>query len=163
VDWSGKANRRFSSATRNAVGNVAFAGSGNNYSLADTRSDSLFAVDLETGELLWNAQMAEQDRWAYDCITCGPDHDFGTNPLLFEHAGREHAWRRRSLRTPKRCSAAFNLWAWGPALIGYQSATPPFGKRDRPSGGASSESANSFSASYGGSTGTRPRFSRGGR
>lgn len=67
---------------------AAFAGSGNNYTLAGDHSDSLFGIDLGTGDMLWNNQLAEDDRWAYDCILCGPDHDFGTNPILIEYNGR---------------------------------------------------------------------------
>jgi polyvinyl alcohol dehydrogenase (cytochrome) len=68
---------------------VAFAASGNNYTLAGGHSDSLFGVDLAAAELLWNQQTEADDRWAYDCIVCGPDHDFGTNPILIDYDGRE--------------------------------------------------------------------------
>ena len=71
------------------AGNMVFGASGNNYSLVGSHSDSMFGVDLEAGELMWNQQTAENDRWAYDCPLCGPDHDFGTNPVLFDYKGRE--------------------------------------------------------------------------
>jgi polyvinyl alcohol dehydrogenase (cytochrome) len=68
---------------------VVFAGSGNNYSLMDDHSDALFAVDMHSGEMLWNTQLEENDLWAYDCISCGPDHDFGVHPILIEYGGRK--------------------------------------------------------------------------
>jgi outer membrane protein assembly factor BamB len=68
---------------------IVYAASGNNYSLADDHSDSVFAVDMHSGDLLWNTQLEDKDLWAYDCSSCGPDHDFGVHPILIEYDGRK--------------------------------------------------------------------------
>ncbi len=74
---------------------------GNNYSLPNTpSSDSLMALDLETGRILWSKQAMQGDVYNSACglavkgPTCpegnGPDYDFGTPPMLVKTAqGRE--------------------------------------------------------------------------
>lgn len=67
---------------------AAFFTTGNNYGgPASGQSDSIFALDLETGEVLWTYQALADDVWSLFGGT-GPDHDFGANPILFEADGK---------------------------------------------------------------------------
>lgn len=76
-----------------------YVGSGNNHSRPATdRSDSVLAMDLETGAVLWTYQAQSGDAWNAACIfgtplSCpdpvGPDVDFGATTVLLEHGGRE--------------------------------------------------------------------------
>jgi polyvinyl alcohol dehydrogenase (cytochrome) len=71
---------------------VLYVGTGEAYTspAADT-SDSILAMDLETGELLWSYQATAGDAWNMACFigggpNCpeedGPDLDFGASPVL---------------------------------------------------------------------------------
>ena len=74
---------------------------GNNYSLpATSLSDAVVAVDLDTGRILWSTQALANDVYNSACSTTprgpqcpegsGPDHDFGSPPILVTTArGRE--------------------------------------------------------------------------
>jgi polyvinyl alcohol dehydrogenase (cytochrome) len=66
---------------------MAFFTSGNNYYTAGGDSDSIFALDLETGEKLWSFQAKASDIFNGSTGTGGEDHDFGANPVLFEAGG----------------------------------------------------------------------------
>jgi polyvinyl alcohol dehydrogenase (cytochrome) len=80
---------------------LLFVGSGNNHSRpASARSDSILAMDLETGEVAWAYQGQAEDAWNTACIleqanriSCpepiGPDTDFGATTMLIEQGGRE--------------------------------------------------------------------------
>ncbi|WP_433336427.1 PQQ-binding-like beta-propeller repeat protein [Spirillospora sp. CA-294931] len=86
------------SATR-----TLYLGSGNNYSGTEGRSDSVVALDLDTGKERWARQMSHPDTWTVRCLIPRPtggscpglddelkdemDHDVGT-PLLFRSKGR---------------------------------------------------------------------------
>eukprot|EP01090_Pellita_catalonica_P022836 TRINITY_DN9029_c0_g1_i3.p1 TRINITY_DN9029_c0_g1~~TRINITY_DN9029_c0_g1_i3.p1 ORF type:complete len:472 (-),score=61.15 TRINITY_DN9029_c0_g1_i3:78-1493(-) len=60
----------------------------------DIHHDSILAIDLESGEILWNFRSIDYDAWTTACITnssgCpnprGPDNDFGQAPILFTGA-----------------------------------------------------------------------------
>ena len=66
-----------------------FATTGNNYTgEAGSTSDSIFALDVETGELLWLTQLTEGDIFTIRNPR-SPDSDFGTNPVLFDVEGRK--------------------------------------------------------------------------
>lgn len=68
---------------------MAFFTTGNNYTgLAGDQSDSIIALDLETGMLLWKFQALENDVYTTVNRGPGPDLDFGTNPVLFEGGGK---------------------------------------------------------------------------
>lgn len=61
-----------------------FAATGNNYTEdpGDT-SDSVFALELDTGKLVWHRQASGGD--VYTVLNPrSPDSDFGANPILFE-------------------------------------------------------------------------------
>jgi polyvinyl alcohol dehydrogenase (cytochrome) len=66
-----------------------YAASGNNYGGAgDDRSDAIFSVSAMTGERMWNYQASMGDVWALTGGS-GPDHDFGTNPIIVDVKGRK--------------------------------------------------------------------------
>jgi polyvinyl alcohol dehydrogenase (cytochrome) len=68
---------------------AVFATTGNNYTeQAGDTSDSIFALDGETGELLWLTQLTEGDLFTIRNAQSA-DSDFGTNPILFEADGRK--------------------------------------------------------------------------
>ncbi|MEN3331885.1 MAG: hypothetical protein V7641_1250 [Blastocatellia bacterium] len=54
-------------------------------------SDAIIALDLDTGKMVWSYQATAGDVWNANCLAnpkdCGPDHDFGTIPLMFKGAG----------------------------------------------------------------------------
>jgi len=77
-----------------------YFGTGNNYTRATSpTSDSIFAVEIETGAVAWVHQATQGDAWNGGCLpdlapgNCppgvGPDHDFGAPPILLEVDGRE--------------------------------------------------------------------------
>ncbi len=86
----------WASPTIDAKNRRLYFGTGENYSSpADENSDALIAVDLNTGERLWQHQITPNDAWNVACMMAdnpncpeenGPDHDLGASPLLFEQA-----------------------------------------------------------------------------
>jgi polyvinyl alcohol dehydrogenase (cytochrome) len=63
---------------------TVFATTGNNYTeSAGPTSDSVIALDLETGEQRWIRQVSEGDVFTVPTPR-SQDSDFGTNPVLFE-------------------------------------------------------------------------------
>lgn len=61
-----------------------FATTGNNYTgEGGPNSDSIFSLDVDTGELIWTTQLTEDDVFTI-LNPKSPDSDFGTNPTLFE-------------------------------------------------------------------------------
>jgi polyvinyl alcohol dehydrogenase (cytochrome) len=78
-----------------------YVATGNNYSLpATSLSDSVVAVDLDTGRIVWSTQALANDVYNSACSTTprgplcpegsGPDHDFGSPPILVTTArGRQ--------------------------------------------------------------------------
>ena len=79
----------WSSVSIDGEAGVVFATTGNNYTEeAGPTSDAIFALDVETGELLWLTQLSEGD--VYTVFNPrSPDFDFGTNPILFDASGRK--------------------------------------------------------------------------
>jgi polyvinyl alcohol dehydrogenase (cytochrome) len=79
----------WSSPSVDAELGMGFFTSGNNYSGPSSgQSDAIFALDLESGDMLWSFQATANDVWNATSGT-GPDHDFGTNPILFEADGKK--------------------------------------------------------------------------
>ena len=81
----------WSSPTIDATRNLVYAGTGENYSSpANGLSDAVLAVSLESGELVWSAQLTRDDAWNGACSrhapNCpeenGPDYDIGAAPIL---------------------------------------------------------------------------------
>jgi polyvinyl alcohol dehydrogenase (cytochrome) len=74
----------WSTASVDEDAGLVFGTTGNNYTgdASDT-SDSIFAVELETGKLRWNRQVSANDVFTIPAPK-SPDSDFGTNPILFD-------------------------------------------------------------------------------
>src|SRR5918997_4933576 len=70
---------------------LAYIGTGQGYEHeASPLSDSLLAVDYDTGELVWSRQYTADDVWTYFAPDPkGPDADIGATPTLFTAAGRD--------------------------------------------------------------------------
>jgi len=67
---------------------LAFIGTGQSYSVpAGPMSDSLVAIDYETGEIVWHQQYTAGDAWTL-ATGAGSDFDIGAAPNLFEVDGR---------------------------------------------------------------------------
>ena len=82
----------WSAPTYDARSRVAYIGTGENYSNPPTAtSDSIFAVNIDSGDVLWTYQALAGDAWNMSCgtadpVNCpqdtGPDYDFGSSPIL---------------------------------------------------------------------------------
>ncbi len=78
---------------------LLFVGSGNNHSRPATgMSDSILAMDLRTGRVVWTYQSQAGDAWNAACsfgnrVSCpepeGPDTDFGATTMLISLEGRD--------------------------------------------------------------------------
>ncbi len=78
---------------------LLFVGSGNNHSRpATAMSDSILAMELATGRIVWTYQAQAGDAWNAACVfgnrmSCpepeGPDTDFGATTMLLELDGRD--------------------------------------------------------------------------
>lgn len=78
--------------TVDAKRNALYAGTGNAYSAPVSEyTDSVIALDLDSGALRWHRQMTANDAWNMSCFTpgkencvedSGPDFDFGAPPML---------------------------------------------------------------------------------
>jgi polyvinyl alcohol dehydrogenase (cytochrome) len=79
---------------------LIYAATGNSYTDADTDggNDSIVAFDIKTGKRVWASQVTPKDSFLLGCSkgragkgNCpeeiGPDHDFGSSPLLRTLAG----------------------------------------------------------------------------
>ena len=76
---------------------LVYHGSGENYSSpSDGNSDSIFAVDMKTGERRWSRQLTKGDSWNNSCMVkghsnCpvenGPDVDIAASLLLIDVGG----------------------------------------------------------------------------
>ena len=81
--------------------NVLYVGTGNNYSIPATNtSDAIVAFDIDSGEIRWVRQVADNDVWSSACRAFGqdpylcpdidaPDTDFGNSPILVDLNGRD--------------------------------------------------------------------------
>ena len=80
------------SPTIDAEKNLLIFGTGENYSSpADANSDSIIAVELDTGKRIWSRQSFPADAWNVACMMAdnpncpeedGPDFDQASSPLL---------------------------------------------------------------------------------
>lgn len=74
----------WSSPSVDVASGTVYATTGNNYTGdAGATSDSIFAVRLGDGQLLWNRQLSRGDVFTIPSPR-SPDSDFGTNPILFD-------------------------------------------------------------------------------
>ena len=84
----------WSSPTVDRRRNRLYVGSGENYSTpADGNSDTIFAIDLDSGERVWQRQSTAGDAWNVACMMAdnpncppedGPDFDHGSSILLVD-------------------------------------------------------------------------------
>jgi polyvinyl alcohol dehydrogenase (cytochrome) len=82
----------WSSPTIDPKRKLLYVGTGDAYSdPAPATSDSILALDLATGKIVWTRQITEGDAFNGNCITAkpltcpgkmGPDSDFGSSPIL---------------------------------------------------------------------------------
>ena len=78
----------WNSPTIDAKRRALYIGTGNAYSApAAPTTDALIAMDLDSGKILWSVQETQNDVWLAVCRqnpgpNCGPDHDFGSPPML---------------------------------------------------------------------------------
>ena len=79
----------WNSPTIDANRRALYVGTGNAYSApAAGTTDSIVAMDLDTGKIQWSVQGTANDVWLSNCInqplsaTCGPDQDFSSPPIL---------------------------------------------------------------------------------
>jgi len=80
----------WSSATIDAMRNRLYVGTGQGYEKpASPLSDSLLALDLSTGAIVWKNQYTANDFYTVPAEGPGPDYDVGATPALFRGAGRD--------------------------------------------------------------------------
>ena len=95
-EWGPSGAPIWSAPTYDAMTNLLFVGTGQNYSGPATEtSDAIIAFDAETGERRWVRQFTHDDVFNMSCSihpnhpNCsqnGPDFDFGAPPLIAELA-----------------------------------------------------------------------------
>jgi polyvinyl alcohol dehydrogenase (cytochrome) len=85
---------------------LVYGTTGNNFSGdAGPTSDSIFALDVDTGAVRWMTQLTADDVFSIGGAA-GPDFDFGTNPVLFD--ATIDGKRRKLLAAGQKSGA---LWA----------------------------------------------------
>jgi polyvinyl alcohol dehydrogenase (cytochrome) len=88
----------WSAPTIDARRNAVYIGTGDSYTdVIEDGSDAIMALDLATGAVKWRNQVTENDSFLMGCFpgrptaNCptkvGPDHDFGSSPILFTLPG----------------------------------------------------------------------------
>ena len=92
--WGPAGAAVWSSPTVDATRNILYVGTGNSYvDPAAPTTDSVLALDLASGRLLWSRQVLAADSFIVGCAqtaptrdncpaTMGPDFDFGSSPIL---------------------------------------------------------------------------------
>ena len=83
----------WSTPTVDSKRGVLYATTGNNYSEpATSMSDSVLAMDLTNGHIVWSRQVTPKDIFS-GCNGCmdvkGPDFDFGSSAMLINAGGRD--------------------------------------------------------------------------
>jgi polyvinyl alcohol dehydrogenase (cytochrome) len=74
----------WSSPSVDEASGTVYATTGNNYTgAAGATSDSIFALRVRDGHLVWNRQLSQGDVFTIPSPQ-SPDSDFGTNPILFD-------------------------------------------------------------------------------
>ena len=73
-----------------------YANTGDSYTdVTEEGSDSVMAVDINTGEVVWQHQVTENDNYLVGCLNVrthancpedmGPDYDFGSTPIIHHY------------------------------------------------------------------------------
>ena len=87
----------WSTPTIDTAKNTVYVGTGNSYtSPAAPMSDSIVALNMDTGAIRWFNQITANDTFVVGCrganencpAQVGPDHDFGSSPILRTVGGR---------------------------------------------------------------------------
>jgi polyvinyl alcohol dehydrogenase (cytochrome) len=87
----------WSTPTIDLARNTIYVGTGNSYTApAAPMSDSIVALDIDTGAIRWFNQITANDAFVVGCKAgnencpeqVGPDHDFGSSPILRTIGGR---------------------------------------------------------------------------
>ncbi len=90
--WGPAGAAIWSSPTIDPKRHALYVGTGDGYTEPAARnSDSIMALDLSSGRILWSVQDTEGDAWMSGCDSdvsdncpkhLGPDYDFGASPIL---------------------------------------------------------------------------------
>jgi polyvinyl alcohol dehydrogenase (cytochrome) len=91
--WGPAGGGVWNSPTIDPKRRALYVGTGDAYtSPAPTTTDSVIAMDLDSGKILWSTQGTQNDAWVVGCMSpkplenCpkdfGPDQDFGSPPIL---------------------------------------------------------------------------------
>src|SRR5262249_23022892 len=90
--WAPAGAGVWNSPTIDAKRRALYVGTGDAYAEPAARTtDAIVALDLDSGRMLWSAQDTGNDVWLAACMngrvencpeTVGPDHDFGSPPIL---------------------------------------------------------------------------------
>ena len=103
----------WSAATVDAKRKLVYVATGNGFSdPPQPMTDSVIAIDFDSGEVRWHKQLHAEDQWAMGCdaknpgnpscpATLGPDYDFSAPPALAHLKGRD------LLILPQKAG-----WAW---------------------------------------------------
>jgi polyvinyl alcohol dehydrogenase (cytochrome) len=88
----------WSAPTVDAKRKLLYVATGDNYSDPEEgHGDSVLALQMSSGNIVWAQKLTEGDRWTAACFSsdklgcpkdAGPDHDFGASPILREIGGR---------------------------------------------------------------------------
>lgn len=88
-DVSGAGGSVWSSAAVDAARGMLYIGTGQSYEEpASPLTDSLLAIEVDTGTIVWSRQFTEGDVFTFWDMS-GPDADIGAAPNLFEIAGQD--------------------------------------------------------------------------
>ena len=98
--WASAGAGVWNSPTIDEKRHALYIGTGDAYtSPAAPTTDSIMAMDLDSGKILWSVQDTSNDTWLAGCTperhgeNCpneiGPDHDFGSPPILKTVGGRD--------------------------------------------------------------------------
>ncbi|QFZ24263.1 hypothetical protein EKG83_15725 [Saccharothrix syringae] len=109
---------------------TVFVGTGNNYSGTGGDSDSVIALDAETGRRRWTQQATHPDTWTLQCFKgvnerCpvpGPNHDFGASPNVFRVGDRTVVGVGQKSGVYHLFDAATGAVLWRTALSSGQAA-----------------------------------------
>jgi polyvinyl alcohol dehydrogenase (cytochrome) len=91
--WGPAGGGVWNSPTIDVKRNAIYIGTGDSYTdPAPNTTDSIMALDMATGKILWSVQDLGGDAWIVGCDVApkpencpknmGPDHDFGSSPIL---------------------------------------------------------------------------------
>lgn len=100
--WAPAGGGVWNSPTIDDKRHALYIGTGDAYtSPAPATTDSIMAMNLDTGEILWSVQDTANDTWLAGCTAgakampqncpkeVGPDHDFGSPPIMVTVGGRD--------------------------------------------------------------------------